>query len=114
MLNEVKHLKLKPILRSLVVPILIAIVLIGGSYLMQHVKISFAAPAPANPGFEADEAGAGLSGWNTTGPASAFVIEPEAHGGNFRLTQRGVKAPVEAWQTLKGLKNGWYTLRAWV
>jgi arabinogalactan endo-1,4-beta-galactosidase len=114
MLNEVKHLKLKPILLALIVPLLVAVVLLGGDFLMDRVQISFPSSTLVNPGFEADEAGADLSGWKTSGPAEAFGIEFEAHSGKFRLTQRGVAAPVETWQTLEGLKNGWYTLSAWV
>jgi arabinogalactan endo-1,4-beta-galactosidase len=98
-------------LHSLVVPFLVALGLIGGGYLMQHVNLSFTPPGLANPGFEAGE---GLSGWRTAGPAQAFAVEGEAHGGDYRLTQYGAEAPVEAWQTLEGLEDGWYTLRAWV
>jgi arabinogalactan endo-1,4-beta-galactosidase len=110
----VKHLKLKPILLALIVPLLVAVVLIGGDFLMKHVKISFPSSPLSNPGFEDGKQGDGLSGWQTTGPTDAFDIESEAHSGNFCLTQEGVDAPVEAWQSLEGLKNGWYTLSAWV
>jgi arabinogalactan endo-1,4-beta-galactosidase len=105
--------KTKPVLMAFVVPILAAVVLWGGNFLMEQVKISFSSSTLANPGFET-EAPMALSGWNTRGPAEAFQLESEAHSGKFSLTQQGVDKPVEAWQTLDGLENGWYTLRVWV
>jgi arabinogalactan endo-1,4-beta-galactosidase len=106
--------KQKPILIVLVVPILVWAILLGGNYLMQHVHIPLITQTLTNPGFEDGELGGPLHGWNTTGPARAFTIESGAYTGQFRLTQLGVDVPVEAWQTLKGLDNSWYTLRAWV
>jgi arabinogalactan endo-1,4-beta-galactosidase len=55
-----------------------------------------------NPGFEQ-----GLAGWRSAG-----VIEPGGHDGASRLTHYAGK--LETTQTLVGLKNGWYTLKAWV
>jgi arabinogalactan endo-1,4-beta-galactosidase len=106
--------KQKTTLLALVVPLLAAVVLFGGNYLMDHVQISFPSSILVNPGFESDAPGAAVSGWESSGPASAFIIEAGAHGGNSRLTQQGVEAPVETWQRLEGLQDGWYTLRAWV
>ena len=107
-------IKPRNILLTLVVPLLVAVVLLGGNFLMDRVRISVPSSRLANPGFESDKPSAGLSGWHTAGPANAFAIEREAHGGNYCLAQQGVDAPVEAWQRLEGLTDGWYTLRAWV
>lgn len=54
------------------------------------------------------------SGWNTTGAASADYTESGGRTG-VRLTHWSSKAyTVSTWQTLTGLTNGVYTLRAWV
>ncbi len=81
-----------------------------------------AAPSPMakpinviNPGFEEQEPGETLAGWNHTGAAKAALIEGNGHSGDSRLTHKGVEAyQVETWQTISGLANEWYTLRAWV
>ena len=103
-----------PILATLIVPVLVWAILLGGNFIMQHVHISFAPLTLVNPGFEAGEPERSWSGWNTSGPGYAFLIEADGHSGKYRLTQQGVDEPVETWQTLKGLKKDWYTLRAWV
>ena len=66
-------------------------------------------PGIINPGFEPDEAGNAPAGWNTGG-----VIESGDHSSETRLTHPGGSARVETSQTLTGLPNGWYTLKAWV
>lgn len=71
------------------------------------------APSPAslvNPGFED-----GDSGWSHTGAADAVLIEQNGQSGAARLTHKSA-APyqVETSQTVTGLANAWYTLRAWV
>jgi len=81
-----------------------------------------ATPSPApqaislvNPGFEEQDQSGTLTGWNHTGAAEAILIEDRGHSGDFRLTHKGEEAyQVETWQTISGLANEWYTLRAWV
>ena len=68
-----------------------------------------------NPGFEDQEPDGMPLGWNTTGSAEAIDVEDRGHSGNFRLTHQGSEAyQAETWQTITGLANDWYTLRAWV
>ncbi len=64
-----------------------------------------------NPGFEA--AGS-VAGWVSSGATEGVLVEPGGRAGQFRLTQRG-SGPFQALtaQTLTGLADGWYTLRAW-
>ncbi len=67
-----------------------------------------------NPGFENLETSGIPIGWNHTGSAEATVVEDNGHSGGVRLTHRSSEAyQVETWQTVSGLENGWYTLRAW-
>jgi arabinogalactan endo-1,4-beta-galactosidase len=69
----------------------------------------------ANPGFEEQEPAGTAVGWSHTGDVEAVLIEDHGHSGDFRLTHTGEEAhQVESWQTVSGLANGWYTLRAWV
>lgn len=68
-----------------------------------------------NPGFEEPAPNGMPAGWNQTGAVTAVLIEERGHSGHSRLTHKGTTAyQVETWQTLSGLANGWYTLRAWV
>jgi arabinogalactan endo-1,4-beta-galactosidase len=68
-----------------------------------------------NPGFEERETSGLPADWNNTGAVEAILIEERGHSGDFRLTHQGSEAyVVETWQTVSGLANGWYTLRAWV
>ncbi|MBN2146248.1 MAG: glycosyl hydrolase 53 family protein [Anaerolineales bacterium] len=68
-----------------------------------------------NPGFEEQGTGGTPAGWNHSGATEAILIEDRGHSGDFRLTHQGENAyQVETWQTISGLANGWYTLRAWV
>jgi arabinogalactan endo-1,4-beta-galactosidase len=68
-----------------------------------------------NPGFEEQALDGSISGWNNTGTADARVIEDRGHSGEFRLTHKSEAAyQVETWQSVSGLSNGWYTLRAWI
>lgn len=75
-----------------------------------------AQPAPlANPGFEEGALGGQPSGWSTTGAQEAAVLEERGHSGDLRLTHKAAQAyHVETSQTVTGLADGWYTLRAWV
>jgi arabinogalactan endo-1,4-beta-galactosidase len=83
---------------------------------------SSAAPSPLtesvsliNPGFEEQELNGMPTGWKNTGAEEATLIEDRGHSGDFRLTHKGPEAyQVETWQTITGLANEWYTLRAWV
>jgi arabinogalactan endo-1,4-beta-galactosidase len=105
---------MKFITSALAVPVLVLIVLLGVDFLMEPMQIPWTPASLANPGFEAGPPGTGLSGWEFAGPPEAWRIESEAHSGKYRLTLGGSEAPVETWQTLKGLGAGWYSLRAWV
>jgi arabinogalactan endo-1,4-beta-galactosidase len=75
-----------------------------------------AAGTVANPGFEADGTGTSHpSGWHTIGIPGASFTEAGGHSGSFRLSHWSQRRFVtENWQTVTGLQNGWYTLRAWV
>ena len=67
-----------------------------------------------NPGFENQETNGIPSGWNHTGAAGASFIENRGHSSDSRLTHQSSEAyQVETWQTISGLENDWYTLRAW-
>src|SRR5919198_227108 len=69
-----------------------------------------------NPGFEADNTRTTPpQGWTVTGATEASYTEWDGHSGNWRLSNWSPNAyVVETSQTLTGLANGWYTLRAWV
>lgn len=68
-----------------------------------------------NPGFEGREASGSPAGWSQTGGSQASFIEDRGHSGDSRLTHQGSESyRVETWQTVSGLANDWYTLRAWV
>lgn len=63
-----------------------------------------------NPSFETGD----LTGWTTDNEA-ANAVDAKGHDSAFRLTHQGADAyQVTTSQTLTGLENGWYTLRAWV
>jgi arabinogalactan endo-1,4-beta-galactosidase len=89
--------------------VVVGVVLIGLFIVIQRSLPPPPVPAVINPGFEPDEAGNALTGWNSTG-----LVEPDGHSGDMRLTHPGGSSPVETSQTLKAVPNGWYTLRAWV
>jgi arabinogalactan endo-1,4-beta-galactosidase len=73
-------------------------------------------PALVNPGFEDDGAiPTAPSGWTNSGTTTAASIEPGGHLGGFHLAHRYADDySVETSQTLTNLRDGWYTLRAWV
>jgi arabinogalactan endo-1,4-beta-galactosidase len=76
-------------------------------------------PALVNHGFEDDGAGTTIptapSGWTNSGTTTAASIEPGGHQGGFHLAHRHADDySVETSQTLRNLRDGWYTLRAWV
>ena len=73
-------------------------------------------PALENPGFEADGAGTALpAGWKSRGAEAADFTEAGGRSGAFRLTHWSAEAyAVETAQTADRLRDGWYTLRAWV
>jgi len=67
-----------------------------------------------NPGFEMLDPNGMPTGWDHTGTAGASYIEDRGHSGDLRLTHQSSEAyQVGTWQTISGLENGWYTLRAW-
>jgi arabinogalactan endo-1,4-beta-galactosidase len=68
-----------------------------------------------NPGFENQETNGMPAGWIQSGADEAVKIEDRGHSGDFRLTHQGLEDyQVETWQTISGLANEWYTLRAWI
>jgi len=69
----------------------------------------------ANPGFEDQQPGETPAGWTHTGAVEAVKFDENGHSGNLRLTHQAAGAyQVETSQSVSGLANGWYTLRAWV
>ena len=72
-------------------------------------------PELTNPSFEEGETNRIPTGWEITGAADAILLEDSGHESDFRLTHQGEEAyRVETAQTITGLANDWYTLRAWV
>jgi arabinogalactan endo-1,4-beta-galactosidase len=69
-----------------------------------------------NAGFEDDGTGvASPTGWTSVGAAEADFSEAGGHSGGLRLTHWSPNSyDVETRQTIRGLRNGWHTLRAWV
>jgi arabinogalactan endo-1,4-beta-galactosidase len=68
-----------------------------------------------NPGFETQDPSGNPVGWSNTGAENAIRIEDRGYSGSFRLSHRGLDVyQVETWQSVSGLTDGWYTLRAWV
>ncbi len=67
-----------------------------------------------NPGFELLDPSGLPSGWDHAGTLEAISIEDRGHSGDSRLTHQSSEAyQVETMQTIPGLENEWYTLRAW-
>lgn len=67
-----------------------------------------------NPGFEDREADGMPLGWTITGARQAVRLDERGHSGHSRLTHQGAGAyQVETSQTVTGLTDQWYTLRAW-
>lgn len=76
-------------------------------------RLAFAASTVANPDFGTTGV-ASPDGWNTTGDAAADFTESGGRSG-YRLTHwSATPYTVATWQTLDGLADGEYTLRAWV
>jgi len=72
-------------------------------------------PELTNPSFEEGDTNGIPTGWLVAGAAEAVLLEDSGHESGFRLTHRGEEAyRVETIQTITGLANDWYTLRAWV
>jgi hypothetical protein len=80
-----------------------------------ELPLSVSAPIElVNPGFEEQDSNGMPSGWEHTGALESVKIDDRGRSGDFRLTHQGSEAyQVETWQTISGLENGWYTLRAW-
>jgi arabinogalactan endo-1,4-beta-galactosidase len=75
-----------------------------------------AAATVTNPGFEVDNnITTSPAGWNITGSIGTSYTEWGGHSGNWRLSNWSPDPyVVETSQTLTGLTEGWYSLRAWV
>ncbi len=75
-------------------------------------------PSVINPGFEESDSRATPPGWVTWSPngsEQAAYVDSGGHSGSYRLTHSAAQAYlVSTSQTLTGLTEGWYTLRAWV
>ncbi|HEX6686621.1 MAG TPA: arabinogalactan endo-1,4-beta-galactosidase [Candidatus Limnocylindrales bacterium] len=68
-----------------------------------------------NPGFETGGASAEPAGWSEHGQRSASFTEAGGHAGALRLTHWSAESyRVVTAQRLHGLRDGTYTLRAWV
>jgi len=70
-----------------------------------------------NPGFEVDKATQNPSGWTTwsNGNADSNYTEAGGYAGNFRLSHWKNNAyQVSTYQTVTGITNGTYTMKAWV
>jgi len=72
-----------------------------------------------NPGFSLDGTGTATpTGWTTTGTSGASFTEATGYGYNgdaYQLTHwSGSAYDVDTWQRVTGLKDGDYTLGAWV
>jgi len=81
-----------------------------------NVSTVSAASELVNPGFEVDnDRVTPPQGWTVSGDTEASYTEWGGHSGNWRLSNWSPEAyVVETSQTITGLENGWYTLRAWV
>jgi arabinogalactan endo-1,4-beta-galactosidase len=68
-----------------------------------------------NPGFEILDSNGMPVGWDHTGVIEAVKIEDRGRSGELRLTHQSSDAyQVDTRQTVTGLANEWYTLRAWL
>ncbi|HZM78376.1 MAG TPA: arabinogalactan endo-1,4-beta-galactosidase [Candidatus Limnocylindrales bacterium] len=98
-------------MRLRIAAIFVAVIAIPGA--------AVAGQSPAqlvNPGFEADGGGTATpAGWSEQGQAAASFTEAGGRTGAFRLTHWSAEAyQVATSQRLRGLREGTYTLRAWV
>jgi arabinogalactan endo-1,4-beta-galactosidase len=92
-------------------------VLLGAMVSLVSVDAQAArAPAVANAGFDADGAGvASPSGWSSVGSDAADFTEAGGHSGGYQLSHWSAESfAVDTRQDVRGLREGWYTLRAWV
>lgn len=73
-----------------------------------------AAPSVVNGGFEDDDTGvASPIGWTSTGSVDADFTEFGGNSGSWRLSHWSPNAySVDTTQTVSGLADGWYTVRA--
>ncbi len=73
-------------------------------------------PTIVNGSFEDDGTGvASPVGWVSSGSVNTDFTEFGGHSGDWRLSHWSAEAySVDTAQTLSGLTDGWYTLRAWV
>ncbi|HTV24633.1 MAG TPA: arabinogalactan endo-1,4-beta-galactosidase [Polyangiaceae bacterium] len=73
-----------------------------------------ATPPLVNPGFDADGTGvAAPAGWTSVGSDAADFSETGGYSGGFQLSHWSAEAfAVDTRQAVRGLRDGWYTLRA--
>ena len=83
---------------------------------VQQGALATAAPAVVNGSFEDDGTGvASPVGWVSSGSTNTDFTEFGGHSGSWRLSHWSADAySVDTAQTISGLADGWYTLRAWV
>lgn len=90
----------------------------AGSIVLTTLSSVHAASTPVvvNPGFEGDGAGvAAPSGWKSSGAIDADFTEWGGYGGSYRLSHWSAEGyTVDTTQTIRGLRDGWYTAKAWV
>jgi arabinogalactan endo-1,4-beta-galactosidase len=85
-----------------------------GIVLGEEQAAAVAAPSVVNGGFEDDATGvASPVGWVSTGSVNADFTEFGGNTGNWRLSHFSTEAySVDTTQTISGLADGWYMLRA--
>ncbi len=90
---------------------MLAAVILGEQHIVKNEGSTSVSASLMNPGFESPGS---LASWVSSGTTEAAIVEPGGHEGKYRLTQRGDRPfQVETAQTVSGLADGWYTLRAW-
>ena len=88
----------------------------GDTLSVQQGALATPSPAVVNGSFEDDGTGvASPVGWVSSGSVNADFTEFGGHTGSLRLSHWSAEAySVDTAQTVSGLADGWYTLRAWV
>lgn len=73
-------------------------------------------PVLENAGFDLDGVALALpTGWTSRGAGAAAFSEGGGHSGGYQLSHWSSQAfSVDTEQQLRGVRDGWYTLRAWV
>jgi arabinogalactan endo-1,4-beta-galactosidase len=85
-------------------------------FIMARAYLSRTPAQPVkNSGFDGPSADGIPAGWNISGSKEAVSIQTGGRsGGRYLAYQSDGTYRVETWQTVGNLKEGWYTLRAWV